>query len=105
MFDKTFRQINSWFQVSQREFRLIQVVSLLFMLGSMALVWANVKMVKQAYEFQDLKWENDHLLQENQLLKLERDSLASLGRVKVLAQKKLGLRPIENSQVITVFLK
>ena len=91
MFDKTFRQINSWFQVSQREFRLIQVVSLLFMLGSMALVWANVKMVKQAYEFQDLKWENDHLLQENQLLKLERDSLASLGRVKVLAQKKLGL--------------
>ena len=105
MFDRSFRQMNSWFQVSPTEFRLILVISPLFLVGSLVLVWSNVKMVKQAYEFRDLKRENHDLLQENQLLKLERDSLASLNRVQILAQKELGLRPVENKQMITVFLK
>lgn len=105
MFEGAFRQMNGWFQVSPKEFRLVLGVSMLFMAGSMTLVWSNVKMVKQAYDFQDLQRENHDLLQENQLLKLERDSLASLYRVQTLAQKELGLRPVENDQVITVFLK
>ncbi|MEC7641370.1 MAG: cell division protein FtsL [Nitrospinota bacterium] len=105
MFDGAFRKMNGWFQVSPMEFRLVLGLSLLFMIGSMALVWSNVTMVKQAYDFRELKQENHDLVQVNQLLNLERDSLSSLYRVRTLAQKELGLRPIENHQVITVFLK
>lgn len=105
MFDGVFRQMNGWVQVSPGEFRLILMVSLLFMAGSMAFVWANVKMIKQAYEFQTLKRENQELLQKNRLLKIERESLTSLYRIQALAQKELGLRPAKNNQMVTVFLK
>ncbi|MFQ5672089.1 MAG: cell division protein FtsL [Nitrospinales bacterium] len=97
--------MNGWFQVSPKEVSLILVISLLFMAGSMAFVWSNVKMVKYAYEFQALKKKRHQLARENRLLKLEKESLTSLYRIQTLTQKELGLLPMENNQVITVFLK
>jgi len=105
MFDGVFRQMNGWFQVSHKEVRLILVISLLFMAGSMAFVWSNVKMVQHAYEFQALKQEHRRLVRENRLLTLEMESLTSLYRIQALTQKELGLFPMKNNQVITVFLK
>jgi len=105
MFEGLFRQMNGWFQVSPKEVSLILVISLLFVAGSMAFVWSNVKMVKYAYEFQALKQEHHRLARDNQLLRLEKESLTSLYRIQTLTQKKLGLLSIENRQVVTVFLK
>lgn len=74
-------------------------------MGAMIYVWINVNLVKQAYEFQILKRENQRLLRVNQILKLEKDSLSSLSRIHVLALTKIGLRQPESSQAVTVFVR
>ncbi|MFQ5717474.1 MAG: cell division protein FtsL, partial [Nitrospinales bacterium] len=84
--------------MSHRELRLVLVVSLLFVAGAMIYVWINVSLVKQAYEFQILKRENQRLLRANRILQLEKDSLSSLSRVQALAQSEIGLRQPESSQ-------
>lgn len=91
--------------ISSPEFRLLLFASILFVIGAMSYVWPNVKMVKLAYEHQILEQEHQSLLNQNQLVKLERDSLQSLYRIETLAKNNLGLRAPEKYQVITIFLK
>ena len=91
--------------VPPREFRMILLASVLLMIGAMAFVWPNVRMVKLGYEYQALLKEQRELLRESDLLLLEKSSLESLDRVHALAKEKLGLQPPENGQIVTVFLK
>ena len=105
MFDALIRRARSWLPVTAGEFRLVLLFSVLAMLGAMVLVWSNFKMVKQSYEFQALKRENQNLLRENRLLVIEKESLQSLYRINDLARLQVGLRPAESSQMVTVFLK
>lgn len=84
---------------------MILVATSVLMLGAMAFVWSNVRIVKLAYEFQGLVQERRQLLRENRLLKVEMESLRSLDRVQALARKQIGLRTPENRQMVTVFLK
>ncbi|UCD11861.1 MAG: cell division protein FtsL [Nitrospinaceae bacterium] len=91
--------------VPPREFRMILLASVLLMIGAMAFVWPNVRMVKLGYEYQVLVKQQRDLLRENNLLLLEKSSLESLDRVHALAKEKLGLKAPENGQIVTVFLK
>ncbi len=58
-----------------------------------------------AYEYQSLAQEERRLLQENNLLKVERESLKSLDRIYFLAEKYTTLQSPKKGQILTVFLK
>lgn len=105
MLDTIQKIAGNWFHVSPREFRMILVISLLFMVGALTYVWPHVKMVKLAYGFQKEKRVHQQLVQENRLLNLERSSLESLGRVQSIAEGRLGMRQPRPDQIVTVFLK
>ena len=81
------------------------MITVLFTLGAMAFVWSNVRMVKQAYEYQELMQERQALMRNNRLLKTEMGSLSSLDRVQQLARKQLGFQEPGLSQVATIFIK
>lgn len=105
MLDTIQKIAGNWFHVSPREFRMILVISLLFMVGALTYVWPHVKMVKLAYGFQKEKRVHQQLIQENRLLNLERSSLESLGRVQSIAEGRLGMGQPRPDQIVTVFLK
>jgi len=105
MFDLIRRVAITRVQVSPEKFRVMLTFFVLLMVGAMAFVWPNVKMVKMAYEYQNLAQEKRRLLQENNLLKVERESLTSLDRIYFLAQKHTDLQSPEKGQILTVFLK
>ena len=75
------------------------------MIGAMAFVWSNVRLVGLAYEHQGLNREHHDLLRENHFLRVEWESLKSLDRIQSLAKNKVGLKEPESGQIITVFLK
>ncbi len=91
--------------VSPREFRMILFASILVMIGAMAFVWPNVKMVKMGREYQVLAQEQNTLSRVNNLLKVERGSLQSLDRIYALAKEHTDLKPAADGQTVTVFLK
>jgi cell division protein FtsL len=74
-------------------------------IGAMAFVWSDIRLVGLAYKHQILTKNYHMLLRENHLLRVERGSLQSLGRIKSLAKKKIGLKEPGNRQIVTVFLK
>ena len=103
---KWFRKsIKTQFYVTSREFRMVLVAVAGLMIGAMAFVWSNVRLVGLAYEHQGLNREHRALLRENHLLRVERESLRSLDRIQSLAKNKIGLEEPESGQIITVFLK
>lgn len=81
------------------------MITVLFTAGAMAFVWSNVRMVKQAYEYQELMQERQALMRNNRLLKTEMGSLSSLDRVQQLARKQLGFQEPGINQVATIFIK
>lgn len=91
--------------MSPREFRMILLASILLMIGGLAFVWPSVKMVKIGREYQILAQEQQQLLRENNLLRVERGSLQSLDRIHTLAEKHTDLKPAGDAQVVTIFLK
>ena len=93
------------FHVTAREYRLVLIVVTGLMIVAMAFVWGNTRLVGLAYEYQALDKTHKNLLRENYLLRVERESLQSLDRIQLLAEKKIGLREPENGQIITIFLK
>lgn len=105
MFEWIGRIAKARVHVSPNKFRVILVFSFLLMVGAMAFVWPNVKMVKMAYEYQSLAKEQLRLLGENNLLKVERESLESLDRIYFLAKQHTDLQAPERGQILTVFLK
>ena len=54
MFDGVHRLIQGCLHVSSKDFWMVISISILFMLGALALVWPNVKKIKLAYEYQDM---------------------------------------------------
>ena len=92
MFDGIRRFIQGWLLVSSKDFWMVISISILFMLGALALVWPNVKKIKLAYEYQDMAKEHRELLKENHLLTLERESLRSLDRVYLHAKNEVGMK-------------
>ncbi len=104
MFERARRIAKSRLHVSPKELRTLLVVCVLFMIGAMAFVWPNVKMVKIAYEYQTLTQDQRKLLRENRLLKVERESLKSLDRIQALARSHTDLQNPEEGQIVTVFL-
>jgi cell division protein FtsL len=74
-------------------------------IGAMAFVWSDIRLVGLAYKHQILTKNYHILLRENHLLRVERGSLQSLGRVQSLAKRKIGLKKPDNGQIVTVFLK
>ena len=105
MFDGVSRLAKSWLHVSSKDLWMVISISILFMLGALALVWPNVKKIKLAYEYQDLAREHRVLLKENRLLNLERESLRSLDRVHRLAKSEVGMKEPGVGKIITIFLK
>lgn len=102
---KSLERLKERLHVSSPEFRRILLASVLLMVGALAYVWPNVKMVHLAYEFQVLQKERRALQNENGLLKLEKESLRSLSRIQEIGEAQLGLRFPDKSQVVTIFLK
>ena len=105
MFDGVRRLIQGRLHVSSVDFWMVISISILFMLGALALVWPNVKKIKLAYEYQDMAKEHRELLKENHLLTLERESLRSLDRVYLLAKIEVGIKGLDIDTLITIFLK
>ena len=105
MFDGVRRLIQGRLHVSSKDFWMVISISILFMLGALALVWPNVKKIKLAYEYQDLAKDHRELLKENHLLNLERESLRSLDRVYLLAKNEVGMKEPEVGRAITIRLK
>jgi len=105
MFKLARKLVTQVFHVSPREFRVVVLVGFLFLVCALVYVWPNVKMVNLAYEFQEQKHLHQELLQENNLLKLERDSLKSLDRIQFLAETQIGMQEPQPGQVITILLK
>jgi cell division protein FtsL len=105
MFDGVRGLVKGRLHVSSKDFWVVISISILFMLGALALVWPNVKKIKLAYEYQDLAKEHRVLLKENHLLSLERESLRSLDRVHFLATTKVGMKEPGKDKIITIFLK
>ena len=105
MADWVPRLAKRWIQGSSREFKVVFLVFLLFLAGGLAYIWPNVKIVRLAYDFQAQQRIHRELMRENILLRLERDSLQSLGRIEHLATHQLGLQEPETGQVVTVILK
>jgi len=104
MFEWIGRIAKTRVHVSPKKFWGIIMCSVLLMVGAMAFVWPNVKIVKMAYEYQSLAQEKRRLLKENNLLIVERESLKSLDRILFLAKKHTDLGPPEEGQILTVFL-
>ena len=105
MFKEADHRMESWFHLSSREFQVVLLVFILFMGAAMLFVWSNIKTVRQAYEYQSLKRENQKLSKNHRLLVLERETLTSLYRIQNLAQNRIGMTPPEPSQTVTVFLQ
>ena len=105
MFNGVQKFVKGWLHVSSKDFWMVISISILFMLGALALVWPNVKKIKLAYEYQDLAKEQRKLLKENKLLSLERESLRSLGRIHLLAKNEVGMEEPKAGKVTTIFLK
>ncbi len=105
MFDGVRELIKGRLHVSSKDFWMVISISILFMLGALALVWPNVKKINLAYGYQDLVKERRKLLKENYLLNLERESLRSLDRVHFLAKTAVGMKEPDEGKVITIFLK
>ena len=105
MFEWVGRIAKTRVHVSPKKFWVILIFSVLSMVGAMAFVWPNVKMVKMAYDYQSLAQEERLLLQENNLLKVERESLKSLDRIYFLAKRHTDLQSPKKGQILTVFLK
>lgn len=105
MFEWIGRIAKTRIHVSPNKFRVIIMFSVLLMVGAMAFVWPNVKMVKMAYEYQSLAQEKHRLLRENNLLLVERESLKSLDRILFLSKKHTDLQSPKKGQILTVFLK
>ena len=99
------RSIKPLFYVNSREFRMILAAIAGLMIGAMAFVWSNVRLVGLAYEHQGLNGERSELLRENHLLRVERESLRSLDRIQALSKNKIGLEEPKSGQIVTVFLK
>ncbi len=93
------------FRATNREYRMVFVAIAGLMIAAMAFVWSNIRLVGLAYEYQMLNKAQKNLLRENHLLHVERESLRSLDRIRLLAKKEIGLREPENRQIVTVFLK
>ena len=93
------------FQVNSREYRMVLVAIVGLTIGAMAFVWSDIRLVGLAYKHQILTKNYHVLLRENHLLRVERGSLKSLGRIQSLAKEKLGLKEPDNGQIVTVFLK
>jgi cell division protein FtsL len=74
-------------------------------IGAMAFIWSDIRLVGLAYKHQILTKNYHMLLRENHLLRVERGSLKSLGRIQSLAKRKIGLKEPDNGQIVTVFLK
>jgi cell division protein FtsL len=105
MFKLVRKLVTEWFHVSPREFGVVALVGILFLACALVYVWPNVKMVNLAYEFQEQKRLHQELVQENSLLKLERDSLMSLDRIQFLAETQIGMKEPQPGQVVTILLK
>ncbi len=105
MFKLARKLVIQVFHLSPREFRVVVLVGFLFLVCALVYVWPNVKMVNLAYEFQEQKHLHQELLQENNLLKLERDSLKSLDRIQFLAETQIGMQEPQPGQVVTILLK
>jgi len=105
MFELIRRVAKTRVHVSPKKFVVMLIFFILLMVGAMAFVWPNVKMVKMAYEYQSLAQEKRRLLQENNLLTVERESLKSLDRIYFLAEKYTDLQSPKKGQILTVFLK
>ena len=93
------------FHVTAREYRLVLMAVTGLMIAAMAFVWSNIHLIGLAYEHQILNKKHRSLLRENQLLRVERESLRSLDRIQSLAKNKIGLKEPENGQIVTIFLK
>ena len=93
------------FQVNSREYRMVLVAIVGLTIGAMAFVWSDIRLVGLAYKHQVLTKNYHVLLQENHLLRVERGSLKSLGRIQSLAKREIGLKEPDNGQIVTVFLK
>ena len=93
------------FQMNSREYRMVLIAIAGLTIGAMAFVWSDIRLVGLAYKHQILTKNYHMLLRENHLLRVERGSLQSLGRIKSLAKKKIGLKEPGNRQIVTVFLK
>lgn len=105
MFKIARKLVTEWFHVSPREFWVVTLMGLLFLVCALVYVWPNVKMVNLAYEFQEQKRLHQELTQENNLLRLERDSLMSLDRIQFLAETQIGMREAQPGQIVTILLK
>jgi len=105
MFEGAGQLIQGRFHIAPKGFRIIFLVSILMMLAALALVWPNVKKVKLSYDYQALATEREELLNENHLLRLERESLQSLYRIQELAKNEVGMIEPEKGQITTIFLK
>ncbi len=92
-------------RLTPREFRVVALVSIPFVLAALTYVWPNVRMVLLAYEFQKQQHVHQTLLSENEILRLEKESLTALDRIAPLAKKELGMQTPQPGQVVTVFLK
>ena len=99
------RQLKARMHVASAEFQLLLFAFILFMVGAMAYVWPNIKMINLAYEFQSIQKEHRALLRENSLLKMERGSLQSLSRIEALSKTRLGFNEPDKNQIVTIFLK
>ena len=103
---KGFRKlIQEGFHITPKGFRIIFLVSVLILLVALALVWPNVRKVKLSYDYQALEAEREELLNKNNLLRLERESLQSLYRIQALAKNEVGMIEPKTEQVTTIFLK
>ena len=103
---KRFRKLlKGGFHITPKGFRIVFLVSVLMLFVALALVWPNVRKVKLSYDYQALAAERTELLSENQLLRLEKESLQSLYRIHTLAKNEVGMIEPKIEQVTTVFLK
>ena len=103
---KGFRKlIQEGFHITPKGFRIVFLVSVLILFVALALVWPNVRKVKLSYDYQALEAEREELLNKNNLLRLERESLQSLYRIQALAKNEVGMIEPKIEQVTTIFLK
>ena len=103
---KGFRKLmQEGFHITPKGFRIIFLVSVLILFVALALVWPNVRKVKLSYDYQALEAEREELLNKNNLLHLERESLQSLYRIQALAKNEVGMIEPKIEQVTTIFLK
>ena len=105
MFKWLRKSLKVRFYVASREFRMVLVAFAGLMIGAMAFVWSNIRMVGLAYEHQGLDREHRDLIRENRLLRVERESLRSLDRIQSLAKNEIGLKEPKSGQIVTIFLR